>query len=53
MAENNKNKPRLPKIKFDTKPYTMLPKYAIAPRLPKNDPLLKYIKEYTKNDRRK
>jgi hypothetical protein len=53
MAENNKHEPKLPKIKFDTKPYKMLPKYALSPQLPKNDPLLKYIKEFAKDDRRK
>jgi hypothetical protein len=51
MAER-KNEPKLSKIDMRGKPIKMLPKYTITPQLPKNDPLLQFLKEHTKNDRR-
>ena len=50
MAKHNE--PVLPKINLAGKPFKPLTKYAIMPQLPKNDPLIKYIKERTKDDRR-
>lgn len=51
MADEKKE-PRLSKINPRGKPLKMLDKYKIAPQLPKNDPLLKFLKEHAKNDRR-
>jgi hypothetical protein len=53
MPRHEKNEPKLPKLDMRGKPINMLPKYSITPQLPKSDPLLKYIKEAPKHDRRK
>lgn len=52
MAAQNKNEPVLPKINFNSKPLKPLTKYTLTPQLAKNDPLIKYLKEYAKNGRR-
>jgi hypothetical protein len=52
MGAQNKNEPVLSKISLNSKPFKMLTKYTITPQLPKNDPLIKYLKERAKNDRR-
>lgn len=52
MAQKNKHEPQLPKIALNGKPLKLLPEYTLTPQLPKNDPLLQYLKEFAKNDRR-
>lgn len=53
MSRAKKDEPKLARIDVRSKPLNMLPKYSLTPQLPKNDPLLKYIKEAAKHDRRK
>jgi hypothetical protein len=53
MSRAKKDEPKLPTVDIRGKPFKLLPKYNLTPQLPKNDPLLKYIKETAKHDRRK
>ena len=50
MSRAKKDEPKLARIDVRSKPLNMLPKCSLTPQLPKNDPLLKYIKEAAKHD---